>query len=71
MDESAKMEEKVAAINKLVDERLKTPEQLAADKIAAEKATEKSVAADKEYADMKAKEAEDAAAKKGVGAEKK
>ncbi|MFW9082036.1 hypothetical protein ACOI9X_22610 [Pseudomonas sp. P2757] len=68
VDESAKMEEKVTAINKLVNDRLKTPEQLAADKITAEKAVEKSVAADKAYAEMKA--TEDATKKSTAGAPK-
>ncbi|WP_213941326.1 hypothetical protein [Pseudomonas sp. dw_612] len=69
-DESAKMEEKVAAINKLVNEQLKTPEQRAADKLAAEKAAANSVAVDKAYAELKDKEAADAARKKAAGAAK-
>lgn len=70
VDESAKMEEKVAAINKLVNDQLKTPEQLAADKIAAEKAAEKSAAADNAYAEMKIKEAAENARKTGAGTAK-
>ncbi|WP_437882150.1 hypothetical protein [Pseudomonas sp. LRF_L74] len=60
-DESARLEEKVAAIDKLLNERLKTPEELAADKLAAEEGAEKQAAVDRAYAALKAKEAEDTA----------
>lgn len=54
VDETAKMEKKIAEINKLASEKMKTPEQIAADKLANDKEAEKLKAADEKYNALKA-----------------
>jgi hypothetical protein len=67
VDQPARMEEKIAEITKLVDDKLKTPEQIAADRIAAEKEAAKLAAADKIQAEKLA--AEKAAKEKAAAEE--
>lgn len=56
VDETAKMEKKIAEINKLANEKLRTPEQIAADNLANDKEAEKLKAADEKYKELKAKD---------------